>query len=132
MPSFDRELFGIERWQAITWTNDGQVYYACLNRLNPEYIPYKAIPCSAINMVIKKVQSNPVNVIMLVRTFLHGLSPFIGHIMEARDHLVCCTTLMALFIKSVGGLSKCFCQGLWLANLNAGVIRQSITRRGVP
>ena len=38
---------------------------------------------------------------------------------------------MALLIRSVGGLSKCFYQGLWLAVLSADVIVQSINRRGV-
>ena len=45
--------------------------------------------------------------------------------------LVCFTSLMASLIRSVGGLSKCFYQGLWLADLNADVIGQSINRRGV-
>ena len=38
---------------------------------------------------------------------------------------------MASLIRSVGGLSKCFYQGLWLADLNADVIGQSMNRRGV-
>ena len=45
--------------------------------------------------------------------------------------LVCSTSLMASLIRSVGGLSKYFCQGFWLADLNANVIGQSINRRGV-
>ena len=45
--------------------------------------------------------------------------------------IVCFTSLMASLIKSVGGLSKYFYQGLGLADLNAGMIGQSINRRGV-
>ena len=45
--------------------------------------------------------------------------------------LVCSTSLMASLIRSVGGLSKCYYQGLWLAVLSADVIGQSINRRGV-
>ena len=45
--------------------------------------------------------------------------------------LVCSTSLMASLIRSVGGLSKYFYQGLWLADLNADVVGQSINRRGV-
>ena len=45
--------------------------------------------------------------------------------------IVCSTSLMASLIRSVGGLSKCFYQGLWLAVLSADVIGQSINRRGV-
>ena len=45
--------------------------------------------------------------------------------------LVCSTFLMASLIRSGGGLSKCFYQGLWLVDLNADVIGQSINRRGV-
>ena len=45
--------------------------------------------------------------------------------------IVCFTSLMASLIRSVGGLSNCFYQGLWLAYLNADVIGQSINRRGV-
>ena len=44
--------------------------------------------------------------------------------------LVCSTSLMALLIRSIGGLSKCFYQGLWLADLNTDVIGQSINRHG--
>ena len=50
---------------------------------------------------------------------------------STRKILVCSTSLMASFIRSVGGLSKCFYQGLWLVNLKAEVIGQSINRRGV-
>ena len=53
------------------------------------------------------------------------------HFLELKVFLVCSTCLMALLIRSVGGLSKCFYQGLWLADLNADVIGQSIDRRGV-
>ena len=45
--------------------------------------------------------------------------------------LVCSTSLMASLLRSVGGLSRYFYQGLWLADLNAYVIGQSINRRGV-
>ena len=45
--------------------------------------------------------------------------------------LVCSTSLMASLIRSVGGLSKCFYQDLWLAVLSADVIGQSINKRGV-
>ena len=45
--------------------------------------------------------------------------------------LVCSTSLMASPISDVGGLSKYFYQDLWLADLNADVIGQSINRRGV-
>ena len=45
--------------------------------------------------------------------------------------IVCSTSLMASLIRSVGGLSKYFYQGLWLADLNADVVDQSINRRGV-
>ena len=38
---------------------------------------------------------------------------------------------MASLIRFVGGLSKCFYQGLWLADLNVDVIGQSMNRRGV-
>ena len=38
---------------------------------------------------------------------------------------------MASFIRSVGGLLKYFYQALWLVDLNADVIGQSINRRGV-
>ena len=50
---------------------------------------------------------------------------------EPNSNLVCSTSLMASLIRSVGGLSKCFYQGLWLAVLSADVIGQSINRRGV-
>ena len=50
---------------------------------------------------------------------------------STRKILVCSTSLMASFIRSVGGLSKCFHQVLWLVNLKAEVIGQSINRRGV-
>ena len=43
--------------------------------------------------------------------------------------IVCSTSLMASLIRSVGGVSKCFYQGLWLAGLNADVIGQSINRQ---
>ena len=46
--------------------------------------------------------------------------------------VVCSTSLMASLIRSVGGLSKCFYQGLWLAVLSADVIGQSINRLGLP
>ena len=49
---------------------------------------------------------------------------------KCRQNLVCSTSLMASLIRSVGGLSKCFYQGLWLALLSADVIGQSINRRG--
>ena len=39
--------------------------------------------------------------------------------------------LMASLIRSVGGLLKYFYQALWLVDLNADVIGQSINRRGV-
>ena len=45
--------------------------------------------------------------------------------------LVCSTSIVALLIRSVGGLSQYFYQDLWLYNLNAGVIGQIINRRGV-
>ena len=45
--------------------------------------------------------------------------------------LVCSTSPMASLLRSVGGLSKYFYQGLWLANQNADVIGQSINKRGV-
>ena len=35
--------------------------------------------------------------------------------------IVCSISLMASLIRSFGGLSKCFYQGLWLVNLNANV-----------
>ena len=38
---------------------------------------------------------------------------------------------MALLTRSIGGLSKCFYQGLWLAVPSAAVIGQSIKRCGV-
>ena len=38
---------------------------------------------------------------------------------------------MASPIMFVGGLSKYFCQGLWLADLNTDVVGQSINKRGV-
>ena len=43
------------------------------------------------------------------------------------------TSLMASHVRSVGGISKYFDQGLWLAYLNADVtvFGQSINRRGV-
>ena len=44
---------------------------------------------------------------------------------------ICSSSPMALLIRSVGGLSKCFYQSLWLADLNADVIGQSINRCGV-
>ena len=47
------------------------------------------------------------------------------------SYLVCSTPLMASLIVSVGGLSKYFYQGLWLADLKANVIGQFINRRGV-
>ena len=47
------------------------------------------------------------------------------------DGVVCSTSLMASLIRSVGGPSKCFYQGLWLAVLSADVIGQSINRNGV-
>ena len=43
--------------------------------------------------------------------------------------LVCSTSLMASLIRSVGGLSKCFYQGLCLADLNADVTGQSIVMK---
>ena len=45
--------------------------------------------------------------------------------------IVCSTSLMASLIRSVGGLSKYFYQGLWLADPNADVIGKSINRCGV-
>ena len=39
--------------------------------------------------------------------------------------------MASLPIRSVGGLWKCFFQGLWLAVLSVDVIGQSINRRGV-
>ena len=36
--------------------------------------------------------------------------------------IVCSTSLMASLIRSVGGFSKYFYQGLWLADLNADVV----------
>ena len=45
--------------------------------------------------------------------------------------IVYSTSLMTSLIRSVGGLSTCFCQGLWLADLNADVVGKSINRRGV-
>ena len=45
--------------------------------------------------------------------------------------LVCSTSLMALLIRSVDDLSKCFYQGLWLAVLSTDAIGQSINKRGV-
>ena len=45
--------------------------------------------------------------------------------------LVCATSLMASLIRSVSGLLKYFYQALWLVDLNAEVIDQSINRRGV-
>ena len=42
-----------------------------------------------------------------------------------RVAIVCSTSLMASVISSVCGLSKGFCQGLWLAGLNADMIGQS-------
>ena len=50
---------------------------------------------------------------------------------KVMENLVCSRSLMALLIRSVGGLSKCFYQGLLLADLNADVIGQSILRCGV-
>ena len=38
---------------------------------------------------------------------------------------------MAPLIRSVGGLSKCFNQGLWMSNLIVDAIGSSINRRGV-
>ena len=45
--------------------------------------------------------------------------------------LVCSTSLMASFIRSIGVLSKYFYQGLWLADPNTDVIGLSINRRGI-
>ena len=71
----------------------------------------------------------------LFKTFLRLSSKktLKGHIIDpSRIHwLVCSTSPIASLIRSVGGLSKCFYQGLWLADLNAVVIGQSINRRGV-
>ena len=50
---------------------------------------------------------------------------------QSSYYLVCSMSLMASLIRSVGGLSKCFFQGLWLAVLSSNVIGQSINRRGV-
>ena len=44
---------------------------------------------------------------------------------------VCSTSPMASLIRSVGDLSKYFYQGLWLADLNAHVFGQFISRGGV-
>ena len=57
----------------------------------------------------------------------------VSTIFKARTRMlvVCSTSLMASLIRSLGGLSKCFYQGLWLAVLSADVIGQSINRRGV-
>ena len=41
------------------------------------------------------------------------------------------TSLMASLIRSVGGLSKYFYQGLWLADLTADAIGLTINRRWV-
>ena len=54
-----------------------------------------------------------------------------GCIPDDWSKVVCSTSLMALLIRSVGRLSKCVYQGLWMADLNADVIGQSINRRGV-
>ena len=53
------------------------------------------------------------------------------HSVPGRWAVVCSTSLMASLIRAVGGLSKRFYQGLWLAVLSADVIDQSINRRGV-
>ena len=51
---------------------------------------------------------------------------------RAAARLVCSTSLMASLIRSVGGLSKYFYKGLWLADLNADVVGQSIIDVGLP
>ena len=62
---------------------------------------------------------------------LQALIPFLKFWSIRIMIIVCSTSLMASLIRSVGGLSKCFYQGLWLAVLSADVIGQSINRRGV-
>ena len=42
------------------------------------------------------------------------------------SNIVCSMSLMAMLFRFVGGLSKCFCQGLWLADLYTDVIVQSM------
>ena len=54
-----------------------------------------------------------------------------SHTHEDHVRVVCSRSAMASLIRSVGGLSKYFYQGLWLADLNADVVGQSINRRGV-
>ena len=49
----------------------------------------------------------------------------------ALHQLVCSASLMASLIRSVGGFTKYFYQGLRLADLNADVIGQSINIHGV-
>ena len=49
----------------------------------------------------------------------------------AHHKVVCSTSLMASLIRSLGGLSKCFYQCLWLTVLSADVIGQYINRSGV-
>ena len=56
-----------------------------------------------------------------------------GRWLKAEEPLsvVCSKSLMASLTRSVGGLSKYFCQGLWLTDLNADVVGQSINKHGV-
>ena len=49
----------------------------------------------------------------------------------SKNFVVCSTSLMALLIRSVGGLLNYFYQALWLVDLNAEVTGLSINRRGV-
>ena len=61
-----------------------------------------------------------------------GPATFIwGQFHKSQPSVVCSMSLMASLIRSVGSFSKCFYQGLWLADLIADVIGQSTNKRGI-
>ena len=87
------------------------------------------IASAQANILYKEIENYTSKI---AATSPRGQSVKVGHTwVDFCVTVVCSTTLMASLIRSVGGLLKYFYQALWLVDLNAEVIGQSINKRGV-
>ena len=110
---------------------------ALISSQNPIFSGYHLWYCWLVHYIIWNITfingSAPSLPTLGRLTSLHRLGKLFSNTRD--DHwgteVVYSTSLMASLFRSISGLSKCFYQGLRLADLNADVIGPSINRRGV-
>ena len=122
--------------QAITWTNfdlsSVRITGVHLRAILRE-IPQPPVTKISLKITYLKFCSNlpGTNELRWVASLPVLFWPLHHRFVSRHSVLLCFTSLMASLIRYVGGLSKCFSQGLWLADLNADVIGQSMNRHVV-